>query len=261
MQPSSIQDSAVEVEEILHYAKPENGSVHVVVPGKIICFPTPADLPHGKRWMDFEADGAGTVRKFSAAFYADLFTELDVSVAICLHRSDYNRAAFIEQGIEVEDLGLDPSSPHMLHAIDRFLAVATAAPGMVALQSGSDGLGHLGALVLSYLKGRLGFTAESAVEWVRMVHPALLAAPTPPPLPDAGFRVVVTHGSITRTSSAGDSPSIFWESGSGPARVVAASAASNICRTLSAPDTLASLVLEPLGCEPAQAALPKSEGS
>ena len=75
---------------------------------------------------------------------------------------------------------MDPSSPHMLRAIDRFLAVAAAAPGLVALQSGSDGPGHLGALVLSYLTSRLGFDAESAVAWVRMVHPALLASPAGP---------------------------------------------------------------------------------
>ena len=162
---------------MLHYASPANGDIHMVVPGKIICFPTPADLPDNQLWMDSDAAGGGTVRRFSPAFFADLFADLGVDVAVCLHTCAYARAAFLEQGIEAEDLGLDPTSPHMLGALDRFLAVAAAAPGLVALQSGSDAPGQLAALVLSYLTGRLGFDAESAVAWVRMVHPALLASP------------------------------------------------------------------------------------
>ena len=165
---------------MLHYASPANGDIHMVVPGKIICFPSPANLPADQAWADSDATSGGVVRRFSAAFFADLFAELGVDVAVCLHACAYDRAAFLAQAIEV-DLHTDPASPHMLRAIDRFLAVAAAAPGLVALQSGSDGPGHLGALVLSYLTSRLGFDAESAVAWVRMVHPALLASPAPPP--------------------------------------------------------------------------------
>ena len=177
---------------MLHYASPINGDIHMVVPNKIICFPTPASLPDNHQlWMDSDAAGDGTVRRFSASFFADLFADLGVDVAVCLHTSAYDRAAFLERGIEVEDLGMDPSSPHMLSAIDRFLAVAAAAPGLVALQSGSDGPGHLGALVLSYLTSRAGFDSESAVAWVRMVHPALLAYPASPPVPAATLRL---HG-------------------------------------------------------------------
>jgi hypothetical protein len=189
----------VEVEEMLHYASPVNGDIHMVVPNKIICFPTPAHLPDKQLWMDSDESGDGVVRRFSAAFFADLFAELGVDVAVCLHACAYDRAAFLAQAIEVEDLDTDPTSPHMLRAIDRFLAVADAAPGLIAVQSGSDGPGHVGALVLSYLTSRLGFDAESAVAWVRMVHPALLASPAPPPDPAALF-----HGDaqIARASSA-----------------------------------------------------------
>ena len=183
------KDYALEVEEMLHYANPMNGNIHMVVPSKIICFPAPADLPDNQLWMDSDAAGDGTVRRFSAAFFADLFADLGVDVAVCLHTSAYDRGAFLERGIEVEDLGMDPGSPHMLRAIDRFLAVAAAAPGLVALQSGPDGPGHLGALVLSYLPSRAGFDAESAVAWVRMVHPALLAYPASRPGPTATLHI------------------------------------------------------------------------
>jgi hypothetical protein len=193
----SRKDSDIEVEEMLHYASPINGSIYMVVPNKILCFPTPAALPDNQLWMD---SGDGTVRRFSAAFYADLFAELGVDVVMCLHASACDRAAFLAQGIEVEDLGTDPGGPHMLRAIDRFLAVAAAAPGPVALHSGAeDGPGHLGALVLSYLTGRAGFDSESAVAWVRMVHPALLDTPASPPVPAAALR---DDGPLARAPSA-----------------------------------------------------------
>jgi hypothetical protein len=250
-------EAAVEVEEMLHYADPANGSIHTVVPGKILCFPKPADLPPGKRWMDFQAGGAAAVRRFSAAFYADLFAELDVSVAVCLHTSDYDRAAFAEQGIEVEDLGLDPRSPHLLRAMDRFLALAAAAPGPVALHSGSpDGQGHLAALVLSFLASRLGFDPQSAVAWVRIAAPALLAAPAPPP-PPAPARPAAPPAPLARAASAEGALPPPWESGPAPP---AAAAAPGIRRALSAPDAPAAR--EPPGREPAlEPALPSSQGS
>ena len=181
---SFMVDEQPELEEMLHYASPVNGDVHMVVPGKILCFPTPAVLQDDRLWTDEETAEGWMARRFSAAFFANLFADLGVEVAMCLHASAYDRAAFLAQGIEVEDLGADPAGPHMLRAIDRFLAVAAAAPGLVALQSGAeDGPGHLVALVLSYLTSRLGFEPESAVAWIAMAHPALLA---PPGGPDRG---------------------------------------------------------------------------
>ena len=188
---------------MLHYASPVNGNVHVVVPGKILCFPTPADL--GDRlWADEEAARGGLARRFSAAFLADLLADLGVDVAVCLHDSAYDRAAFLAQGIEVEDLAADPAGPHMLRAMDRFLAVAAAAPGLVALHSGAaDGPGRLGALVLSYLTGRLGFDSDGAVAWIAMAHPALLAAPEPAQHPGpAGAVVDGGEWALARVTSA-----------------------------------------------------------
>ena len=216
---------------MLHYASPANGDIHMVVPGKIICFPTPADLPADQHWADSDATSGGVVRRFSAAFFADLFAELGVDVAVCLHACAYDRAAFLAQAIEVEDLHTDPASLHMLRAIDRFLAVAAAAPGLVALQSGSDGPGHLGALVLSYLTSRLGFDAESAVAWVRMVHPALLAFPAEP----AAF--LRDEARLARASSASSSPRGAARDACPPPLPAASDAGSGAVfrRSLSAP--------------------------
>ncbi len=51
----------VEVEEMLHYASPANGDIHMVVTIKIMCFPTPADLPADNR-ADTDAPSGGVVR-------------------------------------------------------------------------------------------------------------------------------------------------------------------------------------------------------
>ena len=219
---SDNDNSSFDLDEFTHYSKPANGSIYKVVPEKIICFPNPTKLPDGVHWMDFEG---GSVRRFSAAFFADLFAELGVSAIVCLHDSDYERDAFLARGIEVEDLGVDPASPHMLRAIDRFLDVAAAAPGLVALHSGGPGPGHMGALVLSYLTSRAGFDGASAAAWVRMMHPALLEAPEaegPGPGLDTGV-------CLARTASALPPPSLP------PLRAHGAGPAGLFRRTLSEP--------------------------
>jgi hypothetical protein len=183
--PSNTNDGLFDIDEFAHYAHQANGSVYTVIPGKLLCFPTPSEIPGGQGWMDVEG---GSMRRFGAPYYAELFAELGVVVAVCLNESSYDRDAFLDLGIEVEDLGLDPSRPHMLRAIDRFHAVASAADsGLIAMHSGvADGPSHMGALVLSYLTGRLGFPHGAAVAWIRMVHPALLAAATTPPFSESG---------------------------------------------------------------------------
>ncbi len=192
---------------MLHYASPINGDLHMIVPGKVICFPTPADLPDSQLWADSDVPADGTVRRFSATFLADLLADLGADVAVCLHASAYDRAAFLARGIKAEDLATDPGSPHLLSALDRFLAVAAAAPGLVALQSGSDGPGRLGALVLAYLTRRLGFDEGSAAAWVRMVHPALLATPASPSPPVLAALAATLRGgdALVRAASASSS--------------------------------------------------------
>ena len=42
-----------------------------VVPGRFILFRAPSDMPKGQMWID-----EGGVRRFSAAFYAELLQDL-----------------------------------------------------------------------------------------------------------------------------------------------------------------------------------------
>ena len=73
-----------ELDEYLHYADPANGSVSIVVPGRLLFMPSPANLPDGCDWMDI-----GDTRRFSPAFFADLLaSEFGAALLLKLGRRD-----------------------------------------------------------------------------------------------------------------------------------------------------------------------------
>ena len=93
-----------DIDAYSHYAKTLNGSIYTVVPGKVMLFPSPVNLPDSEPWMDF----SGGVRHFSASFYADLLSsEFNVFLVACVDSTEYDRAAFAAHGIETEDMPLD----------------------------------------------------------------------------------------------------------------------------------------------------------
>jgi hypothetical protein len=164
---------SLDIEAYAHYAKTANGSIFPVVPGKIVMFPSPVNLPDDAEWMD-SVDG--TQRHFSAKYYADLLmSDFKVTVVACVDSGKDDFPAFAERGLDVEDLPLDGSCPGLLRAMDRLLTVTDGTCGAVALHSGADSVGwRAGALVAAYLVRRLGFPPDAAIAWIRMVDPALL---------------------------------------------------------------------------------------
>jgi hypothetical protein len=165
----------LDVDMAVHYARPSNGSVHVLVPGKLLLFPAPASLPDGQEWAEASASRP-TARVFSAGFLADLLLDLGVSAVACVGQADgHDAAAFAARGLDVHDLGLDPRRPALLRAVDRLVAVSRASPGAVAV-FGVDGDGlpePVGTLVAAYLMVEQGFSAAAAAAWIRMLCPAL----------------------------------------------------------------------------------------
>ena len=174
--PDSDLEPVLDVEELAHYADPTNGGLHMAVPGHMFFFPSPADLPDGQQWADLLADDGTADRRFSAAYYAELFSfeELSVSVVACLGRgSAAAAAAFAARGIDAVDLGLAGDGSSLLRGLDRLLALSRAAPGAVAVHSG-DGFEwpeYVGTLVAAFLISREGFDEGSAWAWLRMVSP------------------------------------------------------------------------------------------
>ena len=174
--PNSDIEPVLDVEELAHYADRANGSLHMVVPGRLIFFPTPDDLPDRQHWADHVTDHGRTVRRFSAAYYAETFgfEELRVSVVACLGRgSEAAAAAFEARGVETVDLGLAEDGSSLLRGLDRLFSLSRAVAGAVAVHSG-DGFvwpEYVETLVAAFLIRREGFDEGSARAWLRMVSP------------------------------------------------------------------------------------------
>jgi hypothetical protein len=63
-------DSCIDMQEYLHYDRPFNGALHVIVPSRLLAFQSPARLDHSSSaspWRD-----CGGERHFGPAYYARL---------------------------------------------------------------------------------------------------------------------------------------------------------------------------------------------
>ena len=169
--PSEDSEPLLDVDMATHYARPINGNIHILIPGKLILFPTPHQLPTGHDWAD-DSDGA---RTFSAGFLAELLEDLGVAAVACLGRvHDADAAAFRGCALDVHELGLDPRRPALLPAMDRLLAVSRAAPGAVALCVGGGaaaGEDVVETMAAAWLMRECGFGEGAAGAWLRMVCP------------------------------------------------------------------------------------------
>jgi hypothetical protein len=203
LDPSEHNPNTIDMEEYVHYDSPLNGTLHVLVPDRLLVFNCPTDLPAGAPW----ADCAG-VRTFSPAYYADLFGDFGVAVVVrgCGDGA-YDPSPFAAQGIEVEDLLLDGDGAPTLSAIDRFLSLARRAPGAVAVHGGAGaGLGAAGALIAAHLMGAHAFLAQDAIAWLRMVHPGALPADHQRFLLEHEARVRAAHLPLPASAAGAASP-------------------------------------------------------
>ena len=173
-------DRCIDMPEHIHYDSLANGALHVLVPGKLIAFPCPANLPGDEVWAD-----AGGARQFSPAYFGDVLGDFGVEIVLRCGVLCYDTWAFEQHGISVENL---PVSGHddaddladvaavagMLSAADRFLTLTDLAQGAIAVHGCGDD-GSLGAggrlLVQMYLMRRHGFGAGDAAAWILMAHP------------------------------------------------------------------------------------------
>eukprot|EP00291_Cryptomonas_curvata_P020066 CAMPEP_0172165784 /NCGR_PEP_ID=MMETSP1050-20130122/8609_1 /TAXON_ID=233186 /ORGANISM="Cryptomonas curvata, Strain CCAP979/52" /LENGTH=284 /DNA_ID=CAMNT_0012836303 /DNA_START=22 /DNA_END=873 /DNA_ORIENTATION=+ len=93
-------DEMIRMDEYLHYCSPINGSIHPLIPGRVLLFEsTDDDLGHGRMWAD--KDGR---RCFSSAFHADLLAHLGAAAVVSFDDPDDDPdnargAAFAAAGI------------------------------------------------------------------------------------------------------------------------------------------------------------------
>ena len=102
------QPQLLDVDMAIHYSRPANGNINVLIPGQLLFFPTPDQLPPGPAWADTTRPGQPPARLFGAAYFADVLADLDVAAVACLGRADGGDAAALEAcGLDVHELGLD----------------------------------------------------------------------------------------------------------------------------------------------------------
>jgi cell division cycle 14 len=172
------EEGGFDLEEYLNFDSPLNADLHELIPGKFVAMRSPRDLPSGTLWHDVarHSDGQFSHREFSPEHYADVLCQFGVRAVVRLNRPLYGRRAFSAAGVAVVDLHFDDCTPPPVHVVAKFLAVAEAVPGAVAVHC-KAGLGRTGTLVAIYMMKHHGFSAREAMGWLRIVRPGSVIGP------------------------------------------------------------------------------------
>ena len=151
--------------------------LHEIVPGKFVAMRGPVDIPSGKPWEDVDLDdGSFGHRNFAPEHYLDILPQFDVQAVVRLNEPQYCKQTFIDGGIAVADLSFDDCSSPPVHVAAKFLAIAEALPGALAVHC-KAGLGRTGTLIGLYMMKHHGFTAREAIGWLRIVRPGSVIGP------------------------------------------------------------------------------------
>ena len=163
--------SGFDLEEYINFDSPLNADLHEVVPGKFVAMRGPKDLHDDRHWQDiFGADGEFSHREFSPAHYAPILQQFDVQAVVRLNAPQYDRRSFEAAGIAVADLCFEDCTAPPVDVVAKFLALAEALPGALAVHC-KAGLGRTGTLIALYMIKHHGFTAREAMGWLRIVRP------------------------------------------------------------------------------------------
>ena len=169
-----------DAEEYDQLDNPLNADMHEIVPGKLLVMRGPKDLPSDASWSDVYGANGSFRREFSPQHYAEILRQFGVQVVVRCNAPQYDKRGFEDAGIAVVDLQFEGGGVPPVDVVAKFLAVAEAVPGAVAVHCRS-GLGRAATLAGLYLMKHHGFTAREAIGWLRIVRPGRWASLHSPP--------------------------------------------------------------------------------
>ncbi|XP_049881772.1 dual specificity protein phosphatase CDC14A-like [Pectinophora gossypiella] len=149
-----------DAEQYLFYEKVENGDLNWIIPGKMLAF----SGPHHRSRLD------RGYPLHSPEHYHHYFRRHRVTTIVRLNKKSYDARQFTAHGFEHRELFfVDGSVPTDL-IVNRFIRVAEAAKGAVAVHC-KAGLGRTGTLIACYMMKHHAFTAREAIAWLRVCRP------------------------------------------------------------------------------------------
>jgi protein-tyrosine phosphatase len=93
-----------------------------------------------------------------------------------LNSPHYSKKTFNDAGIAVADLFFEVRTPPPVDVVAKFMAIAEASPGAIAVHCRA-GLGRTGTLIALYMMKHHGFTAREAIAWLRIARPGSVIGP------------------------------------------------------------------------------------
>jgi protein-tyrosine phosphatase len=156
----------LDVAEYEHYERVENGDANWILPGKILAFSGPAS----------RQDEYPGFRAMTPEDYFSYFAARGITSVVRLNRSAYEGKRFAQGGFAHHELYFPDGSCPPDALLARFLALAEAEPGALAVHC-KAGLGRTGVLACAYLMKHYGFRAEEALGYIRVVRPGSVIGP------------------------------------------------------------------------------------
>ncbi|WIA28379.1 hypothetical protein OEZ86_010925 [Tetradesmus obliquus] len=199
--------------EYEHYEQVENGDLNWIVPGKLVAFSGPAVRP---------TDYVG-FRAMVPEDYWDYWHKRGVQAVVRLNKKVYDRKRFLDGGFQHHELYFPDGSCPSQEILLRFLAIAEATPGALAIHC-KAGLGRTGVLICSYIMKHYKFTAEEVIGYIRICRPGSVIGPQQGFIKDIQ-RIMWMEGDAYKAVHGPHPPPLMW--GVTPMAAALAAAAAN----------------------------------